>query len=247
MTPEQPIGQPSPLASEQSTGTPENRRGPLRLAAFIVVVAMLFIAGFFLPVGEWFTDFRDWVEQQGAWGAIWFGLVYVVCTILFVPGSLLTLGAGAIYGPVWGTILISLASTTGAACAFLVGRYAARDQVQTWIRKRPELAALDQAVARKGAWIVFLLRLSPVFPFNLLNYALGLTGVRFSTYLLASWVGMIPGTIAYVLIGYAGQKALAGEQKLWYWVAAAAATLIVTVFITRLASRAIREATSGKS
>lgn len=219
------------------------RRGIWRLAVFILVVLALFTAGFFLPVREWFADFRDWVEQQGAWGAVWFGLVYVVCTVLFVPGSILTLGAGAIYGPVWGTVLISLASTTGAACAFLVGRYAAREQVQAWIQKRPELAALDQAVARKGGWIVFLLRLSPVFPFNLLNYALGLTGVRFSTYLLASWVGMIPGTVAYVLIGYAGQQALAGEQKLWYWVVAAGATLIVTVFITRLATRTIREAT----
>jgi uncharacterized membrane protein YdjX (TVP38/TMEM64 family) len=218
----------------------------MRLAVFAVVVAVLFVAGLILPAGQWLTEFRDWVEQQGAWGAVWFGLVYVVSTILFVPGSILTLGAGAIYGPVWGTILISLASTTGAACAFLVGRYVARDQVQAWIQKKPRFAALDEAVARKGGWIVFLLRLSPVFPFNLLNYALGLTGVRFSKYLMASWVGMIPGTIAYVLIGYAGQQALAGEQKLWYWVLAAAATLIVTVFITRLATRAIREATTPK-
>ena len=93
---------------------------------------------------------------------------------------------------------------------------------------------------------MFLLRLSPVFPFNLLNYALGLTGVRFWTYLLASWVGMLPGTIAYVLVGYAGQQALAGEQKLWYWILAATATLIVTVFITRLATRAIREVAQSK-
>ena len=222
------------------------RRGLWRLAIFVIVALALFTAGLFLPVREWFIVFRDWVEQQGVWGAVCFGLVYVVCTVLFVPGSILTLGAGAIYGPVWGTILISLASTTGAACAFLVGRYLARDQVQAWVQSNPRFAALDSAIARKGGWIVFLLRLSPVFPFNLLNYALGLTGVRFSTYVLASWVGMIPGTIAFVLIGYAGQQALAGEQKLWYWIVAAGATLIVTIFITRVATRAIREATAPK-
>jgi uncharacterized membrane protein YdjX (TVP38/TMEM64 family) len=228
---------------DQTVLPPGNRSGTFRLVFFILVVTVLFIGGFFLPFGPWLDSFRLWVEEQGAWGAIWFGLLYVLGTVLFAPGSILTIGAGAVYGPVWGTILVSLSSTIGAACAFLVSRYVARDQVRAWIEKKPELVALDQAVTRKGGWIVFLLRLSPVFPFNLLNYALGLTGVRFWTYLLTSWIGMLPGTIAYVLVGYAGQQALAGEQKLWYWVLAAAATLIVTVFITRLATRAIREAT----
>jgi len=213
---------------------------------FALGVVALLTAAYFLPLGQWLTEFNHWVQNQGAWGAVWFGLIYVLCTVLFVPGSILTLGAGAIYGPVWGTIVISLASTTGAACAFLVGRYFARDQVQAWLQSKPRFAALDGAIARKGGRIVFLLRLSPVFPFNLLNYALGLTGVRFWSYVLASWVGMMPGTIAFVLVGYAGQQALAGEQKLWYWVVAAAATLIVTVFITRVATRAIREATESK-
>src|SRR6516162_4238917 len=231
---------------DQTVSPPGNRSGPVRLVLFFLVVTALFIAGFFLPFGPWLDSFRLWVEEQGAWGAIWFGLLYVLGTVLFAPGSILTIGAGAIYGPVWGTILVSLSSTIGAACAFLVGRYIARDQVRTWIAKKPELAALDQAVTRKGGWIVFLLRLSPVFPFNLLNYALGLTGVRFWHYVLASWIGMLPGTIAYVLVGYAGQQALAGEQKLWYWILAATATLIVTVFITRLATRAIREVAQSK-
>jgi uncharacterized membrane protein YdjX (TVP38/TMEM64 family) len=242
---------PTPILSDPSDSNRKppgvnKRRGLWRLAIFVIVALALFTAGLFLPVREWFTVFRDWVGEQGVWGAVWFGLLYVVCTVLFVPGSLLTLGAGAIYGPVWGTILISLASTTGAACAFLVGRYLARDQVQAWVQSNPRFAALDTAIARKGGWIVFLLRLSPVFPFNLLNYALGLTGVRFSTYVLASWVGMIPGTIAFVLVGHAGQEALAGDQKLWYWIVAAGVTLIVTVFITRVATRAIREATISK-
>jgi uncharacterized membrane protein YdjX (TVP38/TMEM64 family) len=244
MTDEQP-GQPIPEASEPPAPSSGSNAGRKRLLILALAIVMLIIAWYFLPVGQWLTDFNEWVKDQGVWGAAWFGVVYVVCTVLFVPGSILTLGAGAIYGPVWGTILISLASTTGAACAFLLGRYVARDQVQTWIQSKPRFAALDGAIARKGGWIVFLLRLSPVFPFNLLNYALGLTGVRFWPYLLASWIGMLPGTIAYVLVGYAGQQALAGEQKLWYWIIAAIATLLATVLITRVATRAIREATKA--
>jgi uncharacterized membrane protein YdjX (TVP38/TMEM64 family) len=242
MTDEQP-GQPISEASEPRAPSPGSNAGRKRLLILALAIVMLIIAWYFLPVGQWLTDFNEWVKEQGVWGAVCFGVVYVVCTVLFVPGSILTLGAGAIYGPVWGTILISLASTTGAACAFLLGRYVARDQVQTWIQSKPRFTALDGAIARKGGWIVFLLRLSPVFPFNLLNYALGLTGVRFWPYLLASWIGMLPGTIAYVLVGYAGQQALAGEQKLWYWIIAAIATLLATVLITRVATRAIREAT----
>jgi uncharacterized membrane protein YdjX (TVP38/TMEM64 family) len=233
-------------ADPPSAASSESRSGSKRLAILAVVIVALSIAGYLLPVGQWLTGFDEWVQEQGAWGAVWFGVIYVICTVLFVPGSILTLGAGAIYGPVWGTILISLASTTGAACAFLVGRYVARGHVHAWMQSKPRFAALDEAVARKGGWIVFLLRLSPVFPFNFLNYALGLTGVRFWHYVLASWIGMLPGTIAYVLVGYAGRQALAGEQKLWYWVAAAVATLIVTLYVTRMATRAIREATKAQ-
>jgi uncharacterized membrane protein YdjX (TVP38/TMEM64 family) len=232
-----------PDPSEPRAASSEGKGGRKRLAIFALVIVALLILSYFLPVVEWLTRFNDWVQEQGAWGAVWFGVIYVICTVLFVPGSILTLGAGALYGPVWGTMLISLASTTGAACAFLLGRYVARDQVHAWVQGRPRFAALDEAIARKGGWIVFLLRLSPVFPFNLLNYALGLTGVRFWPYLLASWLGMLPGTIAYVLLGYAGRQALAGEQQLWYWIIAAVVTLIATVYITRVATRAIREAT----
>lgn len=221
----------------------ESKSGSKRLAILVLVIVALSIAGYFLPVGQWLTGFDEWVQEQGNWGAVWFGIVYVVCTVLFVPGSILTIGAGAIYGPVLGTILISLASTTGAACAFLVARYLARDQVRAWVQSKPRFAALDQAIALQGGWIVFLLRLSPVFPFNLLNYALGLSGVRFWPYVLASWIGMLPGTFAFVLLGYAGRQALAGEQQLWYWIAAAVVTLIATLYITRVATRAIRAAT----
>jgi pyruvate/2-oxoglutarate dehydrogenase complex dihydrolipoamide dehydrogenase (E3) component len=142
-------------------------------------------------------------------------------------------------------VIVWASATIGAALAFLVGRYVARDQVRAWVAGNPKFAAVDAAIARRGWWIVFLLRLSPVFPFNLLNYALGLTGVRFTSYPLASWVGMLPGTIAYILVGYAGQQALSGNQKVAYWIVAAVATLVATYFITRVATQAIRSATAS--
>src|SRR5262249_8850531 len=135
---------------DQTVSSSRNRSRVVRLVLFVLVITVLFIAGFFLPFGPWLDNFRLWVEEQGAGGAIWFGLLYVLGTVLFAPGSILTIGAGAIYGPLWGTILVSLSSTIGAACAFLVGRYLARDQVRAWIEKKPELVALDQAVTRKG-------------------------------------------------------------------------------------------------
>src|SRR5205823_5513149 len=205
------------------------------------------------PVVEWLTRFNDWVQEQGVWGVVCFGIIYVICTVLFVPGSILTLGAGAIYGPVWGTIVISLASTAGAACAFLLGRYVARDQVRAWMRSKPRFAALDQAIALKGGWIVFLLRLSPVFPFNLLNYTLGLTGVRFADYLVAS-LGMIPGTLLYVYYGkLAGDLAtVAGgagvEKGAGYWavlILGLVATVGATMLVTRASRRALRQVEDG--
>ena len=142
-------------------------------------------------------DALDWIEQLGPWGPILFVLIYVVATVLLVPGSALTLGAGAVFGVVRGTLIVSLASTLAATAAFLVGRYLARDAIARKIERNEKFAAIDKAVADEGWKIVLLTRLSPVFPFSLLNYAFGLTRVRLSHYVLASWIGMLPGTVMY--------------------------------------------------
>lgn len=143
------------------------------------------------------------VQQIGPWGPVVLGAAYVPAAILFVPGSLLTLGAGFLFGPVQGTLVVSLGSTAGAAAAFIVARRVARDWVSRHIAGRPKLAAISHAVEHDAFKVVLLTRLSPVFPFNVLNYAFGLTSVRFSSYILASWIGMLPGTIMYVLLGSA--------------------------------------------
>jgi uncharacterized membrane protein YdjX (TVP38/TMEM64 family) len=197
--------------------------------------------------------FSAWVERLGTWGPIVFVVGYALGTVAFVPGSLLTLAAGAIFGLVKGTALVLVAATLGASAAFLIGRYLARGSVERRLAGNARFAALDRAVGAQGRRIVFLLRLSPVFPFTLLNYALGLTRVRFADYLVAS-IGMVPGTVLYVysgtLVGDVARLATGGPVRRGpaSWVVSAIgllATLAVTTLVARTARRALVEATDG--
>ena len=196
------------------------------------------------------------MEKQAAWLAALqtlgpsapavFILVYALAAVLLFPCSLLTLGAGFLFGILKGFALVSIASTLGALGAFLIGRYAARDWVKKRLSEHPSFAAVDEAVGREGWKIVFLTRLSPIFPYNLLNYALGLTAVPLSHYALASWIGMMPGTLLYVYLGsLAGDLASLGAvaaQSPARRVAAVvglAATAAVVVFVSKTARRAL--------
>jgi pyruvate/2-oxoglutarate dehydrogenase complex dihydrolipoamide dehydrogenase (E3) component/uncharacterized membrane protein YdjX (TVP38/TMEM64 family) len=185
----------------------------------------------------------DWIGKLGPWGPVIFVGLYVVATVLFVPGSVLTLGAGAVFGVALGSVCVSISATLGATAAFLVGRYLARDAIARKIEKNEKFAIIDRAVADEGWRIVLLTRLSPVFPFTLLNYAFGLTRVKLSHYVLASWLGMIPGTLMYVYLGSlvnvgAGLRQRTTGEWVLYGVGLLA-TVTVTVFVTRLARRAL--------
>ena len=195
-------------------------------------------------------NFLEWVRGLGWWGPFIFTAFYVVACVLFVPGSLLTLGAGFVFGVVVGTVTVSVASLLGASASFLLGRTLAREWVQKKVATSPKFQALDEAVKQQGFKVVLLTRLSPVFPFNLLNYAFGLTKVSFRDYVLASWIGMLPGTILYVYLGSTvgaladvatGNVQGGTAQKVLFWLGLAA-TVVVTVFVTRLARRALRAA-----
>ncbi len=199
----------------------------------------------------------EWVESLGAVGTIAFIAVYILATIAFVPGLLLTLGAGLLFGAVWGSVYVFVASTAGAILAFWIGRYLLRDWVSKKIAGSTKFQAIDTAVARSGFKIVLLTRLSPAFPFNLLNYAYGVTGVSLRDYGLAS-IGMIPATILYVYIGsLAGSIASLGtnpksgdpQLQLAAQVLGLVATIVVTVYITRLAQKALADtiAESGEN
>lgn len=184
------------------------------------------------------------------WAPVVFISLYILATIFFIPGSIITLAAGVLFGVVWGSVYVSIASTTGAALAFLIGRYIARDWVKGKIESRPKFKAVDDAIAREGAKIVLLLRLSPLFPFNFLNYGLGLTRVPFWKYVGASWLGMLPGTVLYVYIGslFKNLAELAGggrETTTEEWVfriVGLIATAAVTIYVTKVAKKAMREA-----
>ena len=188
----------------------------------------------------------DWISGLGVWGPVAFVVIYVLACVLFIPGSILTLGAGVLFGVLRGFIFVSVASTLGASAAFLAGRYLAREWVSKKIEGNAKFKAIDEAVAREGWKIVGLTRLSPVFPFNLLNYAFGLTKVSLRDYFFASWIGMMPGTVMYVYLGSlagdlaslgAGHKRTVGEWLLYG--AGLLATILVTVYVTKIARKSL--------
>lgn len=195
-----------------------------------------------------FRNTLQWIEDLGYIGGIAFILIYIIATIAFIPGSALTLGAGAVFGVLWGSLYVFVGATLGAIAAFLIGRYLARDWIGKRIEGNQQFVAIDQAVANSGFKIVLLTRLSPVFPFNLLNYAFGITGVRLKDYAIAS-IGMLPATILYVYIGsLASDLARIGNDQststTLQWVIRILgflATIVVTLYVTNLAHKAIAE------
>lgn len=231
-------------------GAPERRRGAKTKAALLgaIVVGLLLAAGY-VDLQAGFRAALVWIEDAGPVGPLLFFVLYVAACVFMLPGSILTLGAGAVFGVVNGLLLVSFSSTVGATAAFLVGRYLAREMVSRRIAGNAAFGAIDEAVASEGWKIVGLTRLSPVFPFNLLNYAFGLTRVSLRDYVLASWIGMIPGTAMYVYLGslagsLAELGATEGGRRLTYaewalYLVGLAATVAVTMVITRIARGAL--------
>ena len=222
----------------------------VKLGLIVLLVAGFIAAVRMLPVAAWLEVFNAWVSELGVLGMVLFALVYAVATVLMVPGSLLTLAGGAVFGLLPGFVTILHGATLGAALAFLVSRFVARKHVESWIQEKPSFDVIDKAVAKQGWKIVFLTRLSPVFPFNFQNYAYGLTSVSFWHYVLASWIGMIPGAFLYVYFGTLGRSGLeaasgaesAETLRIALQVVGLLATLAVTILITRTAKKALREA-----
>jgi len=220
-----------------------------KIGFLVLIVITLFAASRVLPLTDWMRSFLSWVDGLGALAPVALGLAYIVACVFFIPGWILTLGAGFLFGVVKGSIVVSISSTLGATAAFLAGRYVARDLVARKIAGNARFEAVDAAVARQGWKIVGLTRLSPVFPFNVLNYAFGLTQVSLRDYFFASWIGMLPGTVLYVYIGsLAGDLATlgAGERERttaeWaLYVFGLLVTVVVTVYVTKVARKALNQ------
>lgn len=194
----------------------------------------------------------EWIDSLGSLGAIAYITLYIIATIAFLPGSIVTLSAGVVFGIVWGSIYVFIGASLGATAAFLIGRYLARDWVFKKIAGNEKFRAIDEAVGKEGFKIVLLTRLSPVFPFTLLNYAFGVTGVSLKDYILG-FVGMIPGTIMYVYLGsLTGNLAIGTEGQpsspALEWtirIIGFMATVAVTVYVTRIARKALEEKVSS--
>lgn len=226
----------------------------LRATVALLLVAAIVTGLAILPVKAYLARLLQAVESVGPWGPVLLAGAFIVASVLFLPGSILTLGAGFLFGIVRGTIAVSVGSVLGATAAFLVGRTLLRRSIEKRIAANSRFQAIDRAVGKEGFKIVLLLRLSPVFPFNLLNYALGLTDIRLGQYVLASWIGMLPGTLMYVYLGSA-LKSLAdvaagapkgGAPQTVFFVVGLVMTVVATVVITRIARRALSKAVAAE-
>ena len=178
----------------------------------LVLVLVLASAAWFLRESWSIDAVKDWVRSLGVWGPLGFAMIYVIATVLFIPGSALTLAGGAMFGPVWGTFYNLTAATVGATIAFLVARYLAGDWAEQ--RSAGRLLKIKHGVEAEGWRFVVFVRLVPLFPFNLLNYALGLTRIPLLQYMLASYLAMLPGAFAYTYLGHVGSEALEGHGTL---------------------------------
>ena len=237
-----------------------DRTGTIKIIVLAVVVAFLLATPFLFPVKAWFLAFLETLRGFGVMGLVLLVLVYIVACVFMLPGSILTLGAGFIGATLWpeslgmailgGGLAASTGATLGASAAFLLGRTVLRDLAEKRIAGNAKFRALDEAIGKNGFKMVFLVRLSPAFPFNVLNYALGLTRVSLRDYFLASWLGMIPGMLLYVYLGATAQSLAAATggarekspQEYAVLVVGLIATIAVVWFVTRTAKRAFNEA-----
>jgi uncharacterized membrane protein YdjX (TVP38/TMEM64 family) len=223
-----------------------NNRKAILLAVILLAVGIGFL---FLPVKAWTLALQGWIKGLGLLGPVVFVLLYVIATVLLIPGSALTLAAGAIFGLWVGAATVIVGANLGALCSFLLAKTKLRAKVSEWAAANPKFAALDRAIGQNGFKMVTLTRLSPAFPFTLLNYLLGVTSVKTIPYVLANSLGMLPATFLYVYFGsLAGDTltgAASGSASTWQFVlkiVGLLATIAVVVFVTRTARKAIAEA-----
>ena len=222
-----------------------------KIIVITLILVGLFLLGQFLPLGDWLGQFNHWVGELGWSGVFIFILVYILATVLLLPGAILTIGAGFTFGLSWGFVGVSAGSTIGAALAFLIGRFLMREKIEAMTKEKPNFRKVDRAIGQRGAKLILLLRLSPLIPFNLSNYFYGLTAVRFWPYVLASWIGMMPGTLLYVYLGTIGragaEAAGAGEadgRTAMEWgmlTLGLLATLAVTIWVSRIARKTLQD------
>ena len=211
-----------------------------------VLVGLMTLARAF-NLGEQLGLLRDWIDSLGVFGPLAFCAIYIAAVLMMIPGFAITVGAGALFGAFWGSVYVSISSTIGATFCFLIARYLARGSVSNWLSGSPKFRRLDDMTAQHGAAIVAITRLIPLFPFNLLNYGFGLTKVRFGTYVLWSWICMLPGTVIYVVGTDAFITTLREGKVPWALLAALAVVSAATIFVVSVARRRLAQSQSDES
>jgi uncharacterized membrane protein YdjX (TVP38/TMEM64 family) len=214
----------------------------VKVVAVIALLVGFVLLGRALPVADWLEAFKAWVQGQGAAGYVLYVLVYVVCCVLLVPALALTLGAGAIFGFGPGAVVNVIGATLGAIAAFLLSRGALRSRIERMTSGHVKFGALDRAITREGTKIMWLVRLSGFPPFTWVNYAFGLTGIRLGPYVLTTFFGIIPGSLAFTYAGAAGAQAVTGEGNRVALIVTAIGAVLVSAFIARVATQAIKRA-----
>lgn len=214
----------------------------MKVVLAVVLIAALVLLVRVLPITEWLEAFKAWVQGVGPIGYVLYVLVYIVCCVLLVPALALTLGAGAIFGFVGGAIVNVIGATLGATAAFLLARTVLRHRVERMTANSAKFAALDRAITREGKKIMWLVRVSGFPPFTWVNYAFGLTGIHLGPFLITTFFGIIPGTIAFTYAGAAGYAALSGSGNRVLLIVTAVGAVLVSAFIAHIATQAIRRA-----
>lgn len=212
-----------------------------RPAVLLAVITTIFVLGHLFGLGDRLGALRDWIRTFGPWGPVVFVLTFAAASVLAIPGSILAVAAGALFGSFLGVIVDSIGSTLGASLAFLVARYFARDAVAQWLSRNDKFRRIEQLTARRGAMVVGLTRLVPLFPYDLLNYGFGLTNIPFRTYVFWSWLCMLPGTVLYVTGSDALFRMFSKEEVSWGLIAAIAVAAVVAVFLIRYARRRLNQ------
>jgi uncharacterized membrane protein YdjX (TVP38/TMEM64 family) len=248
-----------------SEATQDAKNPARRLLVVATITVVLLASPFLFPVKTWFFQLLETLHGFGVWGLVLLVFTYIIACVLMLPGSILTLGAGFIGATLWpdslatalfgGWLAASTGATLGATASFILGRTVLRDTAAARIDGNAKFRALDEAIAKNGFKMVFLVRLSPAFPFNILNYALGLTRVSLRDYFLASWIGMIPGALLYVYLGATAQSLAAATggarektpQEYAILAIGLAATIVVVWVVTKTAKKAFNESVADEA
>jgi uncharacterized membrane protein YdjX (TVP38/TMEM64 family) len=230
---------------EENPSEVTNKSGIWRPFLPIVVVVAAVVLLRFLGIAEKMGDLKEWIRGMGALAPLVFVLMYIIAVVAALPGLAFTIIGAALFGSLTGVILVSIASTAGAGLAFLIARYVARERMVRWFDGNETFRRLDRMTKEHGAVAVAITRLVPIFPFNLLNYGFGLTGIPFRTYLFWSWLCMLPGTVLYVVGVDAVISGLSRGEIPWLLIEVAALTAVILIFLVKIARRRLRRGNPG--